>query len=222
MSKQKRKRKQLSMRTKDRMKGLVFVSPFIIGVLAFFVYPVFLSLRLSFGKIDNIIGLKISWAGLTNYLRAFLIDVNFVPIFLQVVKDTIVKFPLTIVLSLIIAIMVNRDIKGKGMFRVIFFIPFLLGTGEVMKQLLNQGVDTQVLSITDGRIIPYNVLNYFGGTVVEAVQNVLGVIVLVLWGCGVQILLFLAGLQSISRRCMKRQRLTGPRNGRSSGKLQFR
>ncbi|RHP30711.1 carbohydrate ABC transporter permease [Lachnotalea sp. AF33-28] len=209
MSKQKRKRKQLSMRTKDRMKGLVFVSPFIIGVLAFFVYPVFLSLRLSFGKIDNIIGLKISWAGLTNYLRAFLIDVNFVPIFLQVVKDTIVKFPLTIVLSLIIAIMVNRDIKGKGMFRVIFFIPFLLGTGEVMKQLLNQGVDTQVLSITDGRIIPYNVLNYFGGTVVEAVQNVLGVIVLVLWGCGVQILLFLAGLQSISPALYEAAKIDG-------------
>ncbi len=197
------------MRTKDRMKGLVFVSPFIIGVLAFFVYPVFLSLRLSFGKIDNIIGLKISWAGLTNYLRAFLIDVNFVPIFLQVVKDTIVKFPLTIVLSLIIAIMVNRDIKGKGMFRVIFFIPFLLGTGEVMKQLLNQGVDTQVLSITDGRIIPYNVLNYFGGTVVEAVQNVLGVIVLVLWGCGVQILLFLAGLQSISPALYEAAKIDG-------------
>ena len=209
MSKQKRKRKQLSMRTKDRMKGLVFVSPFIIGMLAFFVYPVFLSLRLSFGKIDNIIGLKISWAGLTNYLRAFLIDVNFVPIFLQVVKDTIVKFPLTIVLSLIIAIMVNRDIKGKGMFRVIFFIPFLLGTGEVMKQLLNQGVDTQVLSITDGRIIPYNVLNYFGGTVVEAVQNVLGVIVLVLWGCGVQILLFLAGLQSISPALYEAAKIDG-------------
>ena len=209
MSKQKRKRKQLSMRTKDRMKGLVFISPFIIGVLAFFVYPVFLSLRLSFGKIDNIIGLKISWAGLTNYLRAFLIDVNFVPIFLQVVKDTIVKFPLTIVLSLIIAIMVNRDIKGKGMFRVIFFIPFLLGTGEVMKQLLNQGVDTQVLSITDGRIIPYNVLNYFGGTVVEAVQNVLGVIVLVLWGCGVQILLFLAGLQSISPALYEAAKIDG-------------
>ena len=209
MSKQKRKRKQLSMRTKDRMKGLVFVSPFIIGVLAFFVYPVFLSLRLSFGKIDNIIGLKISWAGLTNYLRAFLIDVNFVPIFLQVVKDTIVKFPLTIVLSLIIAIMVNRDIKGKGMFRVIFFIPFLLGTGEVMKQLLNQGVDTQVLSITDGRIIPYNVLNYFGGTVVEAVQNVLGVIVLVLWGRGVQILLFLAGLQSISPALYEAAKIDG-------------
>lgn len=197
------------MRTKDRMKGLVFVSPFIIGVLAFFVYPVFLSLRLSFGKIDNIIGLKISWAGLTNYLRAFLIDVNFVPLFLQVVKDTVVKFPLTIVLSLIIAIMVNRDIKGKGMFRVIFFIPFLLGTGEVMKQLLNQGVDTQVLSITDGRIIPYNVLNYFGGTVVEAVQNVLGVIVLVLWGCGVQILLFLAGLQSISPALYEAAKIDG-------------
>lgn len=202
-------KKHLSMRTKDQLKGLVFVSPFIIGVIMFFLYPIFLSLRLSFGKVDNIVGLKISWAGLTNYLRAFLIDVEFVPLFLEAVKDTLVKFPLTIVLSLIIAILINRDIKGRGLFRVIFFIPFLLGTGEVMKQLLNQGVDTAVLSILDGRIIPYNVLNYFGGTVVEAVQNVLGVIVTVLWGCGVQILLFLSGLQSISPALYEAAKIDG-------------
>lgn len=204
-----KKKKHLSLHTKDQLKGLVFVSPFILGVLAFFIYPVFLSLRLSFGKIDNIIGLQISFAGITNYTRAFLMDVNFVPIFIQVVRDTIVKFPLTIVLSLIIAIMINRDIKGRGLFRVIFFIPFLLGTGEVMRQLLNQGVDTQVLSITDGKIIPYNILNYFGHSVVEAVQGVFGIIVLVLWGCGVQILLFLAGLQSISPALYEAAKIDG-------------
>lgn len=204
-----KKKKHLSLHTKDQLKGLVFVSPFILGVLAFFIYPVFLSLRLSFGKIDNIIGLQISFAGIANYTRAFLMDVNFVPIFIQVVRDTIVKFPLTIVLSLIIAIMINRDIKGRGLFRVIFFIPFLLGTGEVMRQLLNQGVDTQVLSITDGKIIPYNILNYFGHSVVEAVQGVFGIIVLVLWGCGVQILLFLAGLQSISPALYEAAKIDG-------------
>ena len=200
---------KLSLRTKDQLKGLVFVSPFIIGVIMFFAYPIFLSLRLSFGKIDSIVGLKISWAGITNYTRAFLIDVEFLPTFLEVIKDTIVKYPLTIILSLIIAILLNRDIMCRGLFRVIFFVPFLLGSGEVMKQLLNQGVDNQVLNIMDGRIIPYNILNYFGSTIVEGVQNILSIMVTVLWGCGVQILLFLAGLQSISPALYEAAKIDG-------------
>lgn len=200
---------RLSLRTKDQLKGLVFVSPFIVGVIMFFAYPIFLSLRLSFGKIDSIVGLKISWAGIENYMRAFLLDVEFIPTFLEVVKDTLIKYPLTIVLSLIIAIMLNRDIKCRGLFRVIFFIPFLLGSGEVMKQLLNQGVDTKVLNIMDGRIIPYNILNYFGSTIVNGVQTILSIIVTVLWGCGVQILLFLSGLQSISPALYEAAKIDG-------------
>lgn len=208
-NKPKKKAFKLSLRTKDQLKGLVFVSPFIVGVIMFFAYPIFLSLRLSFGKIDSIVGLKISFAGLENYMRAFLIDVEFLPTFLEVIKNTLVKYPLTIVLSLIIAIMLNRDIKCRGLFRVIFFIPFLLGSGEVMKQLLNQGVDTKVLNIMDGRIIPYNILNYFGSTIAEGVQSVLSIIVTVLWGCGVQILLFLSGLQSISPALYEAAKIDG-------------
>lgn len=208
-NKPEKKKLKLSLRTKDQLKGLVFVSPFIIGVLMFFAYPIFLSLRLSFGKIDSIVGLKISWVGLENYMRAFLLDVEFLPTFLEVVKDTLIKYPLTIVLSLIIAIMLNRDIKCRGLFRVIFFIPFLLGSGEVMKQLLNQGVDTKVLNIMDGRIIPYNILNYFGSTIANGVQSILSIMVTVLWGCGVQILLFLSGLQSISPALYEAAKIDG-------------
>jgi len=201
----------MTLTTKDKIKGLVFVSPFIVGVILFFAYPIFLSLRLSFGRLDNIIGLKISTATpfFENYLRAFVMDTQFLPLFLQIIRDTLVNFPLTIVLSLVIAIFINRDIKAKGLFRVIFFIPFLLGTGELMRQLLNQGVDMKVLSITDGRIIPYNVLNYFGSTVVDAVQTILGLIVKVLWGCGVQILLFLTALQSISPALYEAAKIDG-------------
>jgi ABC-type sugar transport system permease subunit len=201
----------MTLTTKDKLKGLVFVSPFIAGVILFFAYPIFLSLRLSFGHLDNIIGLKISNAKpfYENYLRAFVLDTEFLPLFLQIIRDTMVHFPLTIVLSLVIAILINRDIRGKGLFRVIFFIPFLLGTGELMRQLLNQGVDMKVLSITDGRIIPYNILSYFGGTVVDAVQTILGLIVKVLWGCGVQILLFLTALQSISPALYEAAKIDG-------------
>lgn len=203
------KKFRMSKINKDKLKGLVFVLPFIIGVCLFFIYPIYISLRLSFGRVDNIVGFKISWVGLENYVRAFMLDTEFVPTFLVVVKDTLIQFPLTIVFSLIIAILINKDIKGRALFRIAFFIPFLLGSGEVMRQLLYQGVDQQVLSISDGTIIPYNVLDYFGHTVVNAVQEVFGTIVNVLWASGVQILLFLSGLQSISPALYEAAKIDG-------------
>ena len=202
-------KKKMSLHERDQLKGLVFISPFLIGICLFFIYPLFTSLRLAFGKIDTIVGMKISWAGLTNFIKAFIVDINFLPMFWQSVLNTVVNFPLTVILSLIIAIMLNRDIKFRGAFRVIFFIPFLLGSGMVMKQLLNQGVANKVLNIADGRIIPYNVLSYFGTTIVDAVQTVFSVLVKVLWGSGVQILLFLSGLQSISPSLYEAAKIDG-------------
>ena len=168
-----------------------------------------MSIRLSFGKLDNIIGFQVSWAGIDNYVRAFLTDTEFVPMFLTVIKDTLVQVPLIIIFSLIISILINQNIKGRAFFRIAFFIPFLLGNGEVMRQLINQGVDKQVLSIMDGDIIPYEILNYFGHTVVNAVQVVLGTIVSTLWASGVQILLFLSGLQSISPALYEAAKIDG-------------
>ena len=208
-NKQKKKRFHLTKATKDKLKGLVFVSPFIIGVILFFIYPIYMSVKLSFGKLDNIVGFKVSWIGIENYLRAFTIDMEFAPMFLSVVRDTLVRVPMIIIFALIISILINQDIKGRTLFRIAFFIPFLLGNGEVMRQLIYQGVDKQVLSIADGDIIPYEILNYFGSTIVNAVQTVLGIIVTVLWSSGVQILLFLSGLQSISPALYEAAKIDG-------------
>lgn len=205
----KKKKLKLTKATKDKLKGLVFVSPFIIGVLLFFIYPIYMSIKLSFGNLDNIVGFRVSWKGIEHYLRAFTIDMDFPPMFLKVVRDTLIQVPMIIIFSLIIAILINQNIKGRAIFRIAFFIPFLLGNGEVMRQLLNQGVDKQVLSIMDGDIIPYEILNYFGGTVVNAVQTVLGTVVSVLWSSGVQILLFLSGLQSISPALYEAAKIDG-------------
>jgi len=206
---EKKKKFRMDLHTRESLKGLVFVAPFIVGLLLFFIYPILFSLRLSVGANVQILGMKISGFSLEHYIRAFVVDMEFLPTFWEAVKQTLTQFPLTIVLSLIIAILLNRDIKCRGMFRVIFFIPFLLGSGEVMKQLLNQGVDTAVLNVMDGRLIPYNVLSYFGDTIMEVVQTVLGVLVSVLWGSGVQILLFLSGLQSISPALYEAAKIDG-------------
>ncbi len=207
--KQGKKKFKLTLSTRNSLKGLVFVSPYIIGICAFFLYPIVLSLKLSVASEMEILGMKVSGFTLEHYIRAFMIDVEFLPIFWESIKQTVTQFPLTIVLSLIIAILLNRDIKCRGLFRVIFFIPFLLGVGEVMQQLLNQGVDRQVLNVMDGKLIPYNILAYFGTTITDAVQTIMGLLVTVLWGSGVQILLFLSGLQSISSSLYEAARIDG-------------
>lgn len=62
----------------------------------------------------------------------------------SVFLDAVINLPLIIVFSLIIAVMVNKKIVGKSIFRSIFFLPVLLGTGYIMQQLLGSGVDDQL------------------------------------------------------------------------------
>ncbi len=184
-------------RKRNIFEGYVFISPFILGTLIFFAFPIYMSIKLSFGKLIKIVGFEIEWIGFANYLKAFITDTKFAPMFVSIIRSTLIKAPLTIVFSMIIAILINKDIRFRGFFRTVFFIPFLLGIGEVMKQLLNLGVDKQVVSISEGRLLPRELLMYLGPKVVESIDSFFGVIIVVLWGAGVQILLFLSGLQSI-------------------------
>ncbi|HOJ09075.1 MAG TPA: sugar ABC transporter permease [Clostridiales bacterium] len=182
---------------RHRLEGLIFVSPFIIGTLIFFIFPLFVSIKLSFGKLKKMEGFVIEWLGLDNYIRAFILDTSFIPMFLQVIRKTIVQVPLIIVFSILLAMLINKNIKFKGLFRTIFFIPFLLGMGDVMNQLLGLGIDKHVFSFVESNLLPREFLVYLGPKVVEAVESFFGIIVVVLWSSGVQILLFLSGLQSI-------------------------
>lgn len=179
------------------MYGYIFISPFIIGVLVFFAFPLILSVSLSFGKIDKIVGIKIRLIGLENFIRAFVVDVNFLPTLYRVAKQVAIRVPLIIVFSMIISILINKDIKFKGFFRTVFFLPFLLGTGHVMNQLLGQDIANDTLSAARGIVVPPEVMNYLGSSVGNAIDAILNEITQVLWKTGVQVLLFLSGLQTI-------------------------
>jgi len=193
----KRRRLGLSMANRHKLEGLFFVSPFIIGTALFFMYPIFRSIQLSFSRIQDIVGFQVEWVGRINYVDALFMDTEFMPTFLEVVQTTLTRVPLIVIFAVLIAIMINQDIKARGFFRTVFFIPFLLGTGVVMDQLLIQGVDEQVLSVADG-LIPYNLLFYLGSDVADMITEFFSMLVQVLWATGVPILLFLSGLQSIS------------------------
>ncbi|MBR5110455.1 MAG: sugar ABC transporter permease [Clostridia bacterium] len=189
-------RKRLGIDRRRSLEAYIFLIPWIIGVCLFFAYPIFVSVRLAFSDIVEFKGLKTTWVGLENFQYIFFFDINFVPTFLQVVYDTLLNTPLCMVFSLVIAILINRKMVGRGFFRTAFFIPVLLGTGYIMKQLLGMGVDG--MTVTTGITVPKLIADLLGVNITEVVQGFLDRITVVLWKSGVQIVLFLAGLQGIS------------------------
>lgn len=102
-----------------------------------------------------------------------------------------------IVFSLIIAIMLSRDIKARGFFRSAFFLPVLLGTGYILEQILGQGVSEDAMSAVRGIILTPEIAAYLGEDLSQTVSEFLSRITTVMWQSGVQIILFLAGIQKI-------------------------
>ena len=197
--KEKNLRRHLPMTVRTALEAYFFMSPFIIGILAFFAYPIILLLMLSFGKLQSIVGLKIQFVGLDNFKQAFFSDMQFIPYLLETLEQTLIKVPLTIVFSLLIAILVNKNIRFRGFFRTAFFLPFLLGNGYVMQQLYDQNVSGRAIQTASSFFMPPEVLEYLGTSATNIVTGFFSIIIVIFWGCGVQILLFLSGLQGISQ-----------------------
>ncbi len=204
------KRSKLSMTTRDSLIGLFYLTPFIIGVCVFFLFPVFSSLLLSFGDLDSEkIGFHILVEGFENYVRAFRTDTNFLPRLWRVAKNVVINAPLVVIFSLILAVMLSKVTYCKGFFRVIFLLPFVLGTGAVMTQLLSQGVDTQIISLSNSSIIPRQWLLYLGTDIVKILDSLFATIIRILWQSSVQIILFLSAILGISPALYESAKIDG-------------
>jgi len=189
------KKKQMTMNQRRGLEAFIFLLPWIIGTCVFFISAIISSIRLSFSDIVQLKGFVMEWIGIANYEYIFVYDINFVPTFISVVTDTLINTPLVLVFSLVIAMLINRPMPGRGFFRTCFFIPVLLGSGYVMAQLLQ--IDATG-SVGVGITLPEVLQGMLGNAIVTVVQPFLDRITLILWNSGVQIILFLAGLQGIS------------------------
>lgn len=209
MNAQIKKKCRLRMDQKRKLEGFVFLSPLIIGIMIFFVFPLYLLIRLSFGDIVKITGFQIEWVGFENFLRAFVVDINFVPMLLDSIGQMLSRLPLIIIFSFLLAILMNKNVKMKGFFKTVFFLPFLLGTGHIMMNILGQDVNGKLVAEAKGIFLPEEILVYLGDKVNEIVDKFFGIIVLVLWSSSVQIFLFLSGIQAIPNALYESARIDG-------------
>lgn len=188
--------------------GIAFIFIWIVGYLIFSLYPVFYSLYLSFFKV-RLDGqdIRLTYEAFNNFKAAFVYDPYFVEILVTYAMNMIINVPVVIVFALIIAMLINQDIKGKGFWRTIFFLPVIISSGPIIGELIDQGATT-LPSIENYNLVNMILANV-GEFLANPVQNLLETILLVLWFAGIQILILLAGLQKIDRSIYEASMIDG-------------
>ena len=188
------KKHGLTLKRRGALYGYAFISIWIIGFLVFVLYPVIYSMILSVNAIKiRPEGIIYTFKGLFFYDYAL----NELPHFrnclavqLQMVCG---MTPVILVLSLIVAMLLNGKFRGRALFRAIFFMPVSIMSGPVISSLLGR----YALDFSTNSRIVYDLLSYMPSALAAPVEYVLNNLVKILWMSGVQILIFLAGLQSI-------------------------
>ena len=211
-----KRRKNASLDKRKARAGWVFVLPFVIGFLLVYVPIVYDSIRYSFYTIKVLAGggFELIPAGWANYNDALFVNPDYVETLLTGMTDMIFDIPMILIFSLFMAVLLNQKMVGRAAFRAIFFIPVILSTG-IMESIESQNVLGDYMGETEGIddgsgqsaasdiVSSMDIEKMFSGMVVgqelviyvtTAINNIYDIVN----RSGVQMLIFLAGLQSIS------------------------
>lgn len=202
-----KKKKGLTIRQKGALAGYAFILPWILGFFIFTAFPFFYSIFISLSNVRiTPSGIETTWAGLLNYINIFTKEVNFPTALTGTLVFVVLSVPMIIVVSLIIAILLNGKFRGRAVFRAIFFLPVIIISGPVINELLGN----YALNFVDpSKYTVYKFFQTLPGVVGTPVLSVFNNITMILWFSGVQILIFLAGLQKIDTSIYEAAQIDG-------------
>ena len=200
-------KKRLDLYQKHNLKGLLFILPFLIGFLVFFLFPFIQSLMYSFGDLDPNNAYQLVFRGLKNYKRALLEDAEYNRIIIESVTATAAKVPVILIFSFITANLLKQEFPGRIGFRIILFLPVILTSGivpglesgDLVQGVLNSSINSDTAGLVNAGslqelLLEMNFPVSFAGYIMTAVGGILDIVN----KSGIQILIFLAALQSIS------------------------
>jgi ABC-type sugar transport system permease subunit len=186
----------------------MFVLPWVIGFLAFMAVPLIRSFRYSLSNLEvKTTGLQAHYIGLENFRKAFTVDVEFTPKLMATVSGLIFNVPLILIFAMFTALLLNRNFKGRMIFRGIFFLPVIIASGTVLTKLRQDGAAN--LPIFKQYDLASTLSNIMPSDLVRPLLGMLESLSLSMWDSGVQILIFLAGLQSISSHLYEAAKVDG-------------
>ncbi len=199
--------------------GYKFIALWIVGQILFVIKPIIESITYSFSKVKIAAGgLEQEFIGFENWNTMLTKDALYVENLRNGVSSMLTSLPIIVALSLVLAIILNQNFKGRLIFRAIFFLPLVIATPLIMDILSDNWLQIPLFSMNSGAeyeyggIIDFNQLlsglnlpSQINELFTEYLGNVFGLI----WSCGIQIILFLSGLQSIPEQLYEVSRVEG-------------
>ena len=200
-----------TMRARNARTGTLFILPFIIGFLVFMCKPLVESFIFSFNNVTLVPGQGYNkvWVGIDNYRQALLVDPEYNTLLVEEVGQMIINTIATLVLSFVIAVILNQEFKGRVLCRAIFFLPVILSSGVLpgiehenefydmmagMAEAVEGSAGVNISQVLQDLLSVSGV----GGKFFDLVFTMIDSIYDIVMASGIQIIVFLSGLQSIS------------------------
>ncbi len=213
----KKRKRGASLDKRKARAGWMFVMPFVLSFIIIYLPIIIDSIKYSFNKIKigQGGGYTLEFVGWENYQEALFVDPQFVQTLTSGIQQLIFDIPAIVIFSLFMAVLLNQKMVGRAAFRAIFFIPVIISTGiidkidqantmlehmENVEEGINDGsgqnTTNEILSAVDIERLFDNMK--VGTELVDYVVTMVNNVYNIINRSGVQMLIYLAGLQSIS------------------------
>ena len=207
-------KKKRSLSQRRAMKGFLFILPWFIGFVWFYARSMFMTIQFSFSEmtVNPGGGYTLEFVGLKNFLYAFRAHATYKQILTTSIGNMLIDVPLIIFFSLFMALLLNREFKGRTLVRAIFFLPVILNSEAILsamnlaRNMMSGGISSASAELAEaasgsGVSIDYYIQMFTAlglpETIIEYISGAVGRISDIISASGVQIIIFIAALQSI-------------------------
>lgn len=198
--------------------GFYFILPWMIGMLFLFVIPLIKSLWYTFNDVGfaDSGGIQTTFTGLYNIKYVFTVDPNYMPNLLESVKKFVLSFPIIVILSFIFALILNQKFHGRTFVRAIFFLPVIIATGVVMKNL-NASISGGTTGFESSGGYAVSQIDFSGVLsslsipkgFIDLISGYINTVFNLVWKTGIQVILFVSGMQTIPDQLYEVSKIEG-------------
>lgn len=203
MAKEKKYKPRNENARRKNIIGYSFMSPWIIGAILLTFIPFLIAVVMAFSNVKkDIHGYSFSWNGIKNFVNALTQNVSFLTGIWDFMKTELLYVPIILVISFILAYILNKNIKGRGFFRTIFFMPVIIMSGSLIAMLFetaDAGTTEVVIDESMQTSFLFRIIASYSVPLARLVQSIFDEFVMILWLTGIPIILFINALQKISK-----------------------
>ncbi len=199
------KKHRLTYEGRNTLWGWLFLLPWAIGTLIYFIYPMIQAVWLVFCDVSfDKNGMVTEFTGLENIRNVFFRNVWPLQCITHSLKGIAVDLAVVLAISILLALLLNQNFKGRAFVRTAFALPVIIGTGILIKVFKGDlFIQSSAMTDTAATVFQGDALQQilvqagFPQNFIESVVGVVSRVVDIIWKCGVEILLLLSGLQAI-------------------------